>query len=366
MAYARRYRRGTTRRTVRARPYGRKSVPRVPRVTKPRRPRMRRGARNQMALSKLSTAVARLTKQSFGYSQLSRHYLAHGVDPVHPTGTTAIYDLCSEQPVCWLHQAITERSNIYQVRFDSQAVPPTFNEQTVAVWAKQPFLPVQLGGPTYSEYDSQLFWGNSANSAGVRVENKFMLGAVGYDITLSALGVAGNVQLCMVYEKNAVTSQQNTEFPSAMRSFVNTTPLSQNQNVAYSRFWKVKVLKSHYFSCINIAGQQPNAPVTPHLKPAITSSTMSQKYWHVKVKSNSVITVSDTDALGGIINYREIPVKKRAWLMLRTSISERDISTAYAAGGATDHVAPGSIPYQRLQCSIQRTCSWRDATGASS
>lgn len=323
---------------------------------------MRRTAKNQMALAKLSTAVNRLTKQSYGYQQLSRHYLVHGTDPVHPTGTTAVYDLCAEQPLCWLHQAITERSSIYQVRYDSQAVPPSWNEQTVATWAKQPFFPVQTGGPTLSEYDSQLFWGNSANSAGVRVENKFLLGTVGYTINMAALGVAGNVELVMVYEKNAVISEQNTEFPSAMRSFVNTCDLSENQNVTSSRFWGVKVLKKGYFSTINIAGTQPGVPATPHLKPAITSSTMSQKHWHVSVKSGNVITVSDTDALGGIINYREVPIKKRSWLMLRTSISERDISTA----GDGDHVAPGSIPYQRLKVQIQRTCSWRDATGASS
>ncbi len=326
---------------------------------------MRRAAKNQMALAKLSSQVNRLTKQSYGYLQLARHELLHGVDPVHPNPTTAIFDLCAEQPVTWCHQAITERSNIYQVRYDSQAVPPTWGESTIGVWNKQPFFPVETGGPALAEYDSQLFWGNSANSAGVRVENKFLLGTVGYNLNWSALGVRGRVELCMVYEKNTVESQQATKFPSALRSFVNTCPLSNSQNVASTRFWGVKVLKSHYFSTVGIQGTEPNAPLTPHTKPQL-HQTYQQCNWHVSVKSGNIITVSDTDAVGGIINFREVPLKKRSWLMLRTSVSEKDISTAYAKGGVEDHVRPGSIPYQRLSVEIQRTVSWRDATGASS
>ena len=44
--------------------------------------------------------------------------------------------------------------------------------------------------------------------------------------------MTGNVELCMVYEKNTTKENQSTELPSALRSFVNTTPLSDDQNVA--------------------------------------------------------------------------------------------------------------------------------------
>ena len=141
-------------------------------------------------------------------------------------------------------------------------------------------------------------------------------------------------------------------------------PLSGAQNVASARFWKCKVLKSHYFSPIGITGLVPNAPTDLHLKGQV-HQTYSQKHWHVKVKSNSVITIADSDGLGGIINYREVPMKKQSWLMFRTSISERDISTAYTTGGAIDHVTPGSLPYQRLAIQISKTVSHRDSVGAS-
>ena len=65
-----------------------------------------------MALAKLCTTVAKLTKQSYGYQQLSRQYLVHDTDNVHPVGGTDIFDLCSEQPVCWCHQAITEGTQL--------------------------------------------------------------------------------------------------------------------------------------------------------------------------------------------------------------------------------------------------------------
>ncbi len=322
---------------------------------------MRRPARNQLALAKLSKAVSKLTKQSYGYKQLSRQQFLHGIDPVHPTGTYSIYDLCAEQPVCWCHQAITERANIYQIRYDSQVTPNTWNEQVIGTWVKQPFYPVLTGGPTLADYDSQLFWDNSANSAGVKVEPSFLLGGVSYTVNLAALGVAGNVELCMVYEKATVEAEQNTAFPSGMRSFVNTCPLSENENVAAARFWKVKTLARHYFSTFTIAGTAAGAPATPHIKGALTSSTYSQKRWHIKVKSGNMIRISDTDAAGQVIQFREVPLKQRSFLMLRTSVGERDISTAPNG----DHVAPGSMPEQRIRCSIYRTVSWRDATGAS-
>lgn len=322
---------------------------------------MRRPARNQLALAKLSKAVRKLTTQSFGYKQLARHQFLHGIDPVHPTGTYSIYDLCAEQPICWCHQAITERANIYQVRYDSQVTPNTWNEQVVGTWAAQPFYPVLTGGPTLSEYDSQLFWKNSAGPNGVKVEPTFLLGGVTYTINLAALGVAGNVELCMVYEKNTVSETQNTALPSGLRSFVNSTALSENENVVSARFWKVKRLAKHYFSTFTIAGTAAGAPATPHIKGALTSSTYSQKRWHIKVKSNNVIRISDTDAVGQVIQFREIPLKQRSFLMIRTSVGERDISTAPNG----DHVPPGSMPEQRIRCSMYRTVCWRDATGAS-
>jgi len=199
----------------------------------------------------------------------------------------------------------------------------------------------------------------------VKVENKFLLGTVGYNINLVALGVTGNVQLCMVYEKNNVQETQATALPSALRSFVNTTPLSDDQNVVASRFWKVKVLKSHYFGTIAVQGVQTNAPTSLHIK-AQAHQNFVQKNWHVSVKSGNVITVSDKDTLGGIINYKEIPLKKRSWLMLRTSVPQNDITLGYAPGGVPTYVRPGSDPFRRISAQIQRTISWRDSSGASS
>ena len=366
MAYGRRAgARKYGKRTVRSKPFGRKSAPRVPRVKKPRRPKMRRPARNQMVLSKLCTTVAKLSKQAFGYPQLSRQYFVHDTDIVHPVGTTEIYDLCAEQPVAWCHQAITERSLIYQCKYNSQVIPASWNVTSIGSWAKQPFFPVVSGGASLIEYDSQLFWQNSANSAGVKVENKFRLGTVGYNINLTGVGITGFVELCMVYEKNVVEETQTTQMPSSLRSFVNTVPLSNDQNVASARFWKVQVLKRHYFATTAITGIETNAPTGVHTK-AQFHHTYPQKNWHLSVKSGNVLTISDKDSLGGIINYKEIPIKQRSWLMFRTSVPENDITLGYAPGGVPTYVNPGSNPSRRISLSIQKTVSWRDSTGASS
>lgn len=362
MQYGKRYK---SKRSVRSRPYGRKSAPRVPRVKKPRRPKMRKPARNQLVLSKLCKTVDKITNQAYGYKQLSRQQFVHDTDIVHPVGSTDIYDLCSEQPFMWCHQAITERSLIWQLKYDDQVIPNTWAVNSVASWAKQPFKPVQTGGAILNDYDSQLFWGNSANSAGVKVENKFKLGTVNYNINLVGVGVTGFVELCMVYEKATVSETQITELPSSLRSFVNTTPLSEEQNVVSSRFWKVKVLKRHYFATTAVTGIETNAPTTVHTK-AQFHHTYPQKNWNVSVKSGNIITVSDKDSLGGIINYKEIPMKARSWLMIRSSVPYSDITLGYAPGGVPTHVPPGSNPSRRLTCAIQKTVCWYDGSGASS
>ena len=81
-----------------------------------------------------------------------------------------------------------------------------------------------------------------------------MLGSLGYDFNITGIGIAGDVELCMVTERNSVRQEQLTELPSSLRSFVNTTPLPGAQNVVNSRFWNVKVLKRAYFSTIGLQG----------------------------------------------------------------------------------------------------------------
>jgi len=197
------------------------------------------------------------------------------------------------------------------------------------------------------------------------VENKFKLGTVNYNINLVGVGITGFVELCMVYEKATVSETQSTELPSALRSFVNTTPLSADQNVVSSRFWKVQVLKRHYFATTAITGIETNAPTGVHSK-AQFHHTYPQKNWGVSVKSGNILTISDKDSLGGIINYKEIPLKQRSWLMIRSSVPQSDISLGYAPGGTPTFVPPGSNPSRRITVSVQKTVCWYDGSGASS
>lgn len=359
-------RKSSMRKSAKSRPLGRSGLRTLPKVARPKKPRLTRPDKNQLALSKVVTAVAKMQKQAYGYLQLDRHIFDHRVDPAHPVGQSMyINDLCSEQPVAFCHQCISENAVVYQCKYQSQTTPQTFNVSPIGNWIAQPFLPSFLAGPTLDEYNSQLFWKNSADSSGRKVENKFLLRSVGYDLNFTSLGVAGMVQICMVTEKNSMRNgNQNTEMPSSLRSFVNTCPMSGSQNVPNARFWNVKVLKQFYTSTIALQGVQPNAPTSLHVKGQVFQ-TYSQKHFHLKVTSNSKIAVSDPDTPIDAISFVDLPVKKRTWIMIRTSVSENNISTAFAAGGIPDHVTPGTLPYQRLSLQIMRTPCWSDATGAS-
>ncbi len=254
---------------------------------------------------------------------------------------------------------------MWQCKYDSQVAPQTFNVGSVGNWIQQPFLPSLVGGGGYDQYNSQLFWPNAADNAGREVATNFLLSSVGYDLNFTSLGVAGMVQICMVTERNNThNGNQTTELPSALRSFVNTCPMSAQENVTNASFWKVKVLKQFYTSTIALQGTATNAPATLHVKGQVFQ-TYPQRRFHIKVSSNSKIAISEPNVPNVPIQFENLPLGKRSWIMIRTSISENNISTEYGPGGVPDHVHPGSIPYSRLSLQLMRTCAWRDATGNS-
>ena len=338
----------------------------LPRVKEPRKPKPTKAAANQSALAKVVKVVSRMQRKQYGNLQLQKHIYVNRTDPpVHPADSTSNQRLCAEQPICWMIQNISTDANVYQLQNNNQVNPQTYTVAPCGTWQKQKFSPAIYGGATQDKFDTQVHWGNSdGGTSGPEVSTKFMLGTSSYNINLLSLGVAGFVELVLVcprdIQRSSGSSIPYNALPQSLTSFVQTCRLSELENVVSSRFYKMKVLRRHYFSNFQIAGQPPNAPATEHAR-AQCYNTYCQHNWRVSIKSNSLIEVADVSAANQVYDYEKIATNKQSWLMIRTSVSLRSLQAQYASGAAV----PGLNPYQRLSVQMQRLCSFRDQLGSS-
>lgn len=339
----------------------------LPRVKKARKPRKTKAASNQDALAKVVKVVARMQKKQYGNLQLQKHIYVNRTDgPVHPANSTANLRLCAEQPICWMLQNISTNANVYQLINDNNVSPQTYVVSPCGRWEQQVFSPSILGSPALQDrFNTQLDWGNSdGGTAAPHVSPKYMLGSSTYNINLQCLGLAGFVELVLVCPRvisRGGSVAVNNLLPTSLTSFVQTAKLSELQNIVSSRYYKMKVVRSHYFSNFAIQGLPDGAPDTEHAKAAL-HQTYAQHNWRVSIKHNSIIEVASVAASGSIYDYERIPLNKQSFLMLRTSVSKKELQAQF---GTSDPGVAGLDPFQRISCEMQRLASFRDETGSS-
>lgn len=349
------------------RPSGRIAAARgLPRVKAPRKPRPSKATSNQAALAKVCRVVSRMQKKQYGNLQLQKHIYVNRTDgPVHPANSTANLRLCAEQPICWMMQNISTNSNVYQLINDNTVSPQTYVVSPCGRWEQQVFSPSILGAPgAQDRFNTQLDWGNSdGGTSAPHVAPKFMLGTSVYNINLLCLGLAGYVELVLVCPRainRGGSVAVNNLLPESLTSFVQTAKLSELQNIVSSRYYKMKVLKSHYFSTFQIQGLPDGAPDTEHAKASLFQ-TYGQHNWRVKIKHNSLIEVASVAASGSIYDYERIALNKQSFLMVRTSVSKKELQAQWAQGPGV----AGLDPFQRISVEMQRLVSFRDELGSS-
>ena len=362
------YRRKSMRKkSTKLNPVGRTPAARgLPYVKKARKPRKSKAASNQDALAKVVRVVSRMQKKQYGNLQLQKHIYVNKTDgPVHPANSTANQRLCAEQPIIWMLQNISTNANVYQLINDNSVTPQTYITSPCGRWEQQVFSPSVLGDPAQMDhFNTQLDWGNSdGGTSGPHVSAKFMLGTSVYNINLTTLGLSGTIQLVLVAPRAINFSGSravNNQLPESLVSFVQTAPLSELQNIVSSRYYKTKVLRTHYFSNFQVQGLPPGAPATEHAKASLYQ-TYCQKNWRVKINHNSTIEVATVSAANQIYDYEKIPLNKQSFLMIRTSVSKKELQAQFASGPAV----AGLDPYQRISCEMQRLASFRDELGSS-
>lgn len=366
MAYGGR-KKSMRKKSTKPRPVGRTpAATGLPKVKKARKPRKTKAAANQDALAKVVRVVSRMQKKQYGNLQLQKHIYVNKTDgPVHPANSTANQRLCAEQPICWMMQNISTNANVYQLINDNSVTPQTYVTSPCGRWEQQVFSPSILGVPADQDrFNTQLDWGNSdGGTTGPHVSPKFMLGTSVYNINLTCLGLAGYVELVLVCPRAINFSGSravNNQLPASLTSFVQTAKLSELQNIVSSRYYKCRILRSHYFSNFQVQGLPDGAPDTEHAKASLFQ-TYAQHNWRVSIKHNSTIEVATISAANQIYDYEKVPLNKQSFLMIRTSVSKKELQAQFAAGPGV----AGLDPFQRISVEMQRLISFRDETGSS-
>ena len=334
-------------------------------------------------LTNLRTAVKKLQSRTYGELQLNDQAFYHIGDLVHTGLTPHIYDLCSEQPLMWCAQAISNHSAVWQLRYSpSAAAGARFNVMQIGSFDHQNFALQQLNAdPTPNndlKYRTTQFWQNSLG-----VQSKYLLKDSYYEFDISCAGISGYVELCAVaHNKNwPIAKATNYSLPDGLKSYINTCKGSLDTNVVSGQTCTVRVLKRMYFQYVKEDIHAPIGPVTnppvppPGGLPDIYPSNYfgpARKIFKVHLKQNNVIAVAvDNQALGPggaqVIDWTEIPLEQQTWLMLRTSVNSRQIQTAINDGDPPSGALnpPGMDFNKRFAVQMRRVTKWRDYLGNS-
>jgi len=337
-------------------------------------------------LTNLRTAVKALQGRTYGEIQLADQAFYHTGDLVHTADTPVILDLCAEQPIMWCVQAIGKNAAVWQLKYDpTQAAGSRFAVGQVGSFDKQKFAYQTLNAspnPTLDlKYHTTQFWQNSLG-----VQSKYLLKDSYYEFDIACAGVAGFVELCAVSHTRNFNIGRATAYtyPDGLKSFVRTCKGSYDCNVINRQVANVRVLKRIYFQYPKSDPNLPPLPNPPPNPPPVPPGGLpagfpsnyygaNRKLFRVKVKSNNVIAVAvDNTQLGPggtqVIDWTEIPIEQQTWLMLRTSITRRQIQTAVPADPPNDPPIlnpPGFDYTHRLGVEMRRVVKWRDYQGNS-
>ena len=335
-------------------------------------------------LANLRTAVKHLQGRTYGETQLNDQAFYHVGDVSHSPGSPVILDLCSEQPIMWMVQAINNHAAVWQLKYDpTQMAGSRFDVQQIGSFDHQLFAYKTLNQDPVpaldDKYRTTQYWQNSQG-----VQAKYLLKDSYYEFDIACAGVNGFVELCAVSKPRNFLASRATNYTlphDGLKSFVRTCKGSYDCNVVSSQVAKVRVLKRIYFQYLK---PDDNLPAPPDIHPPAPPGGLpddypsnffgpNRKILKIHVKSNNVIAVAVDNAQLGpggtqVIDWSEIPTEQQTWLMLRTSINRREIQHAVYHDPPHDPPVlnpPGYDYRKRLGIEMRRVVKWKDFLGNS-
>lgn len=298
----------------------------------------RKAAKMQKAKSnrQLTRSVASLKARQNGEIQMARHQARWiGTLNYRPDQPSNI------RPICFLHQAISEGSNIHTLEYSpaGAGLPAELKTVVAGQWVEQT-LPTlgQLGllPADYDRFDQLNNW--RVSSTGGVNGPRFFHHSTLYTLTCKALACRGYIDVFCVKPKISFvrSTQKDINLPTGLVGF---THMSVGDNTPYQinpTYYSVKRLKRKYFNTVDGPGMVRELQTNPDFD-------INFEIKNTKAQQN--ITSSEV-ASGGVLEYSEIPYRKQAWIVVSVTLENGDVA-----------------PDNNITIKMNRVPKWRDYFG---
>lgn len=307
------------------------------------------GARRRkpkQSVAKLTSAVKRLKVQANGQIQMSRQTAVWNLGgPV--THTNYISNI---RPLAFLHQAISVDAPIHSLYPNPTGGPYTALDLNEAgEWKKQhfPLTTAVLAQPSgeglpasYNKYDQLQYWGESDG-----VQNRYYHSSSLYSLQCVGVACTGYIDVFQIHPKRSFnpSGQQDVNLPNSLPGFTHLSLGDNNMYMVNSQYFSCKRIKRHYFNTTAPAGGAGASE-----RELQTNPNFDITFRVVNAKSRRLIKAPERRE-GAILDATDIPYRKQDWILLSTTINNRDSTDE-------NHI--------RIQ-SMNRTVFWRDYYGAS-
>lgn len=313
------------------------------------RNRRRPAKASSKAVQKLSRSVKQLKIAQNGKKQMMRQTAAFHEAPaggtILPGQTNVITDI---RPLCFLHQAISEDSDVWSLNPQPSATPPALETYAAATWTKQPYpvtLPTAQGGdgypPSYNKYDQLQYWSQAGG-----VQNDYYHSHTDYIMNFVGQACTGYVDVFLVHPKKSYnpSAQQDISLPLGLPGFTHLTQGELKQYAINPQYFTCKRIKRKYFNTAAPAGG-----AAAEERELQTNPTFDIKFKIVNHKSRRRIKAPEVNDGSASLDSTDIPYSKQDWILISSSIRNRDSS---------------DDNFIQLK-SLIRTVHWRDYFGSS-
>lgn len=305
------------------------------------------------SVPKLTRDVKALKLTQRGSIQFSRQVLQFVAPPDPQPATPYFFEADSPsnlRPICWLHQAISPGSVAHTCRYTPPVAPatnPTLPQLQAGRWIEQEYPPVanyNVAAGTNGLFNQIQYWSQSEGTTTSAVSNDYTHMSTKYQVKVNAQDCRGYFDVFIIHPKKSYirSTQKDVTLPTGLQGFTNLSLGSIHQFTLNKQYYSCKLLKRKYFNTARAPGGAGSSAGYLQTNPDLDFQfTIKNRKSRQHIKAPELFD-------GGILDSTDIPYHKQDWILISTTLENKDVSSANG-----------------LKFIIHRSPTWRDREGAS-